>query len=117
MCNQLRELITSMDVRNTLHGGLSEPIVSQYEQELCRELSIRVPGIDKHALLVEINKNLLSIYYFILVCSQGKKIHYPQVIYSNTIPSFVEIERIKIDYEKNGVVIQLPYNRLFKPQQ
>ena len=41
------DLATSVDVLNTLSGGISEPQISYYEHEQSREIRLRVPGIDK----------------------------------------------------------------------
>jgi len=55
MIEGFNDLMTSVDVLNTMHGGVSEPFVSFREQPAGREIHVRVPGIVKEAMHAEIN--------------------------------------------------------------
>lgn len=101
-----------MDVLNTLHGGVSEPFLSMKEMSDSREVRVRVPGVEKEALQVEIVNNQLSVFYFIPVYSDGKLVQLPQVIYNQPIPYFVEVSKIKASFEENQLRVQLPFNEL-----
>jgi len=112
-CNMIEgfnDLMTSVDVLNTMHGGVSEPFVSFREQPAGREIHVRVPGIIKEAMQAEINNNELFVYYLIPVSSSGKLIQLPQVVYSLKIPYFIEVNGIKATYEANELVVRLPFN-------
>jgi len=104
--------MTSVDVLNTMHGGVSEPFISFREQPNGREIRVRVPGIIREAMQAEINNNELFVYYLIPVSSSGKLVHLPQVVYSQKIPYFVEVNGIKATYEENELVVRLPFNEL-----
>ncbi len=52
MIKHFKELITSVDLLNTLHGGISEPFLSFREDIAGREMRVRVPGLAKEALRV-----------------------------------------------------------------
>jgi len=110
MITGFNDLMTSVDVLNTLHGGVSEPFVSFREHTDGREIRVRVPGITKEAMQAEINNNELYIYYLIPVFSSAKLIHLPQVVYSQKIPYFIEVNGIKATYEENELVVRLPFN-------
>ena len=110
MIKHFKDLITSVDLLNTLHGGVSEPFLSFREEPAGREMRVRVPGLSREALQVEIIDNALSIYYLIPMESSGKLMHLPQVIYSQKIPYFIEASGIKATYEENELVVKLPFN-------
>lgn len=112
MKTKFKDLITSVDVLNTLHGGVSEPLLSWKEMADSQEVRIRVPGVEKETLLVEIINNHLSVFYFIPVYSVGKLVQMPQVIYNQPIPYFVEVSKIKASFDENELRVILPFNEL-----
>lgn len=112
MKTKFRDLVTSVDVLNTIHGGVSEPFLSVTEDSEGREMRIRVPGVNKEALQVEIVNNQLSVFYFIPIQSAGKLVQMPQVVYNQPLPYFVEASRIKATFEENELIVELPFNEL-----
>lgn len=110
MIEGFNDLMTSVDVLNTMHGGVSEPFVSFREQPSSREIRVRVPGISKEAMQAEINNNELFVYYLIPVSSSGILIYLPQVVYNQKIPYFIEANAIKATYEENELVVRLPFD-------
>ena len=112
MIKAFKDLLTSVDVLNTVNGGVSEPFVSFREESTGREMRIRVPGINKEALQVEVNNNELSVFYLIPIQSFGKLVQMPQVVYRKVIPYFIEVSGIKAVFEDNVLVVKLPFNKL-----
>jgi HSP20 family molecular chaperone IbpA len=112
MNNKFKHLLTTVDVLNTLNGGVSEPYLSFREQASGRELRVRVPGVSKEMLQVEINDNQLSVFYLIPMESAGKKMYFPKEVTKQTIPYFIEITGIHATYEENELVVKLPFNEL-----
>ena len=104
--------MTSVDVLNTLNGGTTEPEITFLEEEEGREIRVRVPGIEKEAMQVEVHNNNLSIYYVLPLVSAGKEIQVPKIVYNKNIPYFVDITRINAQYEGNELRVQLPFNPL-----
>jgi HSP20 family molecular chaperone IbpA len=113
MNKQTKELLTSVDVLNTLHGGVSEPFVSIIEGKASRDIRVRVPGIEKESLQTEIHNNELTLYYSIPVQSASKMIRMPRVIYSQPIPYFVEVKKIHASFDDRDLVIHMPFNGLY----
>lgn len=113
MDKHFEELLTSIDVLNTLHGGVSEPFVSISENRTNREIRVRVPGIEKERLNTEIHNNELTLYYTIPVDSTGKVVKMPRVIYSQPIPYFVRVSGIHATFEEKDLVVHLPFNELY----
>ncbi len=111
MTQQLKELLTSVDILNTLHGGVSEPLLSVVEKPTGREVRVRVPGVDRELVKAEINNNELSVYYIIPVESNGHLINMPKVIYRDVLPLSIELKNIEATYNYDELVITLPYNR------
>jgi len=109
---KFKDLLTSVDVLNTLHGGVSEPFLSISEQTGRREMRVRVPGVNKDALQIEIRDNKLSVFYLIPILSLDKVIYLPQVIYNQPIPYFVDADKIEAVYEERELLVRLPFNEL-----
>jgi len=106
------DVLTSVDVLNTLHGGVSEPQVSVNQLDNSREVRIRVPSIDPEAIQVEINNNSLFVYYVMNINSAGKNIRLPYTIYNGQLPYFIDIGKINSTLEERQLVITLPFNAL-----
>jgi HSP20 family molecular chaperone IbpA len=106
------DLLTSVDVLNTLHGGVSEPQVSVNQLDNSREMRIKVPSIDPELIQVEVTNNRLFVYYVMNIDSAGKNIRLPYAIYNRQLPYFIDIGRINSTVDENELVITLPYNAL-----
>ena len=106
------DVLTSVDVLNTLHGGVSEPQVSVNQLDNSREVRIRVPSIDPEAIQVEINNNSLFVYYVMNINSASKNIRLPYTIYNGQLPYFIDIGKINSTLEERQLVITLPFNAL-----
>jgi HSP20 family molecular chaperone IbpA len=113
MNKQTKELLTSVDVLNTIHGGVSEPFVSITESKTSREIRVRVPGIDKEAVETEIHNNEITLYYTMPLLSSAKTVRMPRVIYSQPIPYFVEVKNIYASFDGGDLVIHMPFNGLY----
>lgn len=112
MNNKFKHLLTTVDVLNTLNGGMSEPYISFRENPSGRELRVRVPGVSKEMLQVEINENQLSVFYLIPIQTSGKEMYLPKEVTKQTLPYFIEISGIHAAYEENELVVKLPFNEL-----
>ena len=108
------EILTSVDVLNTLHGGVTEPQVSVKHLENAREMRIRIPSIDPESIQVEINGNKLSIWFAININTALKRVQLPYMIHNRTVPYFIDISKINSMVDENALVITLPFNALAK---
>lgn len=104
------DLLTSVDVLNTIHGGVSEPQLEQQQDELGRQLHVRVPGINKEDIHVEIHNNTLSIFYFIPILANNNLVQMPCLIYNKTIPYFIDTLKIQSHVEGEELIVELPFN-------
>ena len=110
--NSFSEMIASVDVLNTLYGGISEPYVEFQQFEDRREIYVRVPGIEKESIQIEIHKNVLTIFYSIFIQSGDTRIPMPRIVYSKNIPYFVDASRISAQTEGQGFRVTLPFNEM-----
>lgn len=110
--NSFSDMITSVDVLNTLHGGVSEPNVEFRQHDDRNEIHVYVPGINKENILIEIDKNVLTIFYSISIRSGSLIIPMPRIVYSKNIPYFINITKISAQTEGDGLVVTMPFNRL-----
>ncbi len=106
------ELLYSIDVLNTLNGGMSEPMIDLQQHENYREIKCAVPGLQEGALQVEIHNNFLSIYYKLPIESDGKEIQIPRVVYYKPIPYFIDVTKISATTEDRFLHVILPFNEL-----
>jgi len=106
------DLVTAVDVLNTINGGMSEPQLATQHGEEAREIRVKIPGIDRDAVHVEIHNNTLTIYHFTTIQSQKSLIDMPRIIYSKAIPYFVDINKIHARNEEENLIVSLPFNRL-----
>jgi HSP20 family molecular chaperone IbpA len=106
------ELLYSIDVLNTLNGGMSETIIDLQQHENYREIKCTVPGLQEGALQVEIHNNFLSIYYKLSIESDGKEVQVPRVVYYKPIPYFIDVTKISATTEDRFLHVILPFNEL-----
>lgn len=110
--NLPQELMTGIDVVNTLNGGMSEPVVKLKQFSSYREITIRIPGVDIVNIKIEINNNELMIYYFMVLLSQEKEMKLPKVLYNKSLPYFVDANHITASRKEDSLVVRLPFNEL-----
>lgn len=110
--NQYMNLITSVDVMNTLNGGRTEPVVKLSQFTNSREVRVKVPGIGPEKIEVEIDENRVSIFYMINVASAGKQVALPYSVYNKQQPYFIDVSKIVAQIEEDELVVTLPYNQL-----
>lgn len=110
--NNYLDLVTSIDVLNTVNGGVSEPQMNMSHFEDYREIRLKVPGIKQEDVHIEVHNNNLSIYYYINMVSGDKFIQLPRFVYNRNVPYFIDINKIKARIEGDELVVHLPFNRL-----
>ena len=106
------DLITSIDVLNTVNGGVSEPQMNMNHFEDSREIRLKVPGIKQEDVHVEVHNNNLSIYYFINMVSSDKLVQLPRFVYNRSVPYFIDINKINARIENDELIVKLPFNKL-----
>lgn len=106
------DLITSIDVLNTLNGGVSEPQLNLENHEGYREIRLKVPGISMDDIRVEIYNNKLVIFYLINIMCSERLIPLPRFVYNRNVPYYIDIDKINAHLEAEELIVNLPYNRL-----
>jgi hypothetical protein len=112
LLNIPNELLTGIDMINTLFGGIAEPNVKLQQFNTFRQINISIPSIELDSVKIEIINNVLMIYYFIPLRSQNENHNYPKVIYKKIVPYFVDRDAIEATIEDDEVVVKLPFNEL-----
>ena len=110
MNKKFKDLLTSIDVLNTINGGVSEPYMSFTKNADGHEMRVRVPGIGKESMQVEINNHELSVYYLLPLEVSGQLLQMPQIVYKQMIPYYIEAGGIKASYDHNELIVKLPFN-------
>lgn len=106
------DVLQSIDIANTLQGGVSQPEVQLTKLPDGRQIELKVPGISNQQMHVKINNNQLIVYYEILVETRDKIIPIPFIVYNKPIPYYIDANRIKAMYVDKVLTVQLPYNEL-----
>ena len=106
------ELLASIDVLNTLNGGVSEAQMKLKQFQDYRKIRVKVPGVSQENLKVEIHDNMLSVFYTFHLQSDGVWIEVPKVVYNKSIPYFVDASRITASYQDGFLIVTLPFNEL-----
>src|SRR4051812_15311413 len=106
------DLITSIDVLNTINGGVSEPQLNLVHHEDYQEIHVSVAGINLEEIHVEVHNNNLSIFYFINIISTDKMVQLPRFVYNRNVPYYIDIGKIKSRLEDEELIVSLPFNRL-----
>ena len=104
------ELMTSIDMMNTLNGGTSQPFVRFQKFQTYHQITIRVPGAEVNQIKVEVNNNQLTVYYLTPILTQEKEMHFPKVLYNKSIPYFVDVNKISSREEESMLIVNLPFN-------
>ena len=112
MNKKFKNIATTVDLLNTLNGGVTQPYLSYRERPDGREVRIRVPGVSKEMLQVEIHDNLLDVFYHLPMDAAGKKVLLSKEVIKQTLPYFIEITGIHATFEEDELVVNLPYNAL-----
>lgn len=110
--NHYLDLITSVDVMNTLNGGRSEPIIKLKQYENFREIRVKIPGISPETITVEVNNNYVAIYYVLNITSNNKLMKLPYTVYNRQQPYFIDVSKINAQVDNNELVVNLPFNQL-----
>jgi hypothetical protein len=106
------DLLTSIDVINTMNGGVIEPQVKLSEHPEYRQVELRAASIPQDLVKAEVHNNNLTIYYNTPVLSNEKVIRMPRVVYNKQIPYFIDSKRIEALFEGDNFIVRLPFNEL-----
>src|SRR6267154_46664 len=106
------ELLASIDVLNTVNGGVSEPQLKLKQFQDHREIWVKVAGVSEESLKVEIHNNLLRVFYSMNVATGGISFEIPKVVYNKPIPYFVDLAKIFASCDDEFLVVTLPFNEL-----
>lgn len=106
------DIITSIDVLNTVNGGVSEPQLNLRHYDAYRDICLRVPGIKPEDIRVEIHNNNLSIFFIINILCDDKMVQLPRFVYNRNVPYYIDINKINATIAGDGLIVHLPFNRL-----
>ncbi len=106
------ELLKSIDVINTLSGGVSEPQIRLKQFPDHREIRVKVPGIAEEDFKAEIHNNVLSVFFVMNILSDATMIQVPKVVYNKQIPYFVDASKIAAAFDKDTYIVKLPFNSM-----
>lgn len=104
------EIIQTIDIANTLHGGVSEPEVKFQKLPTYHQVEVRVPGISGEDLHVNITENRLVIYYDQRIETHGRMLAIPRIAYNKLIPYFIDATKIRAQFAEGTLTVELPFN-------
>ncbi len=107
-----RQLLDSINLLNTLNGGVVEPVVELNQFTDHRQIRALVPGFAPEELKVEIHNNYLMVFYTHRFQGKEGEITVPRFVYHKAIPYFVDRQNIHASVEDDVLVVKLPFNEL-----
>jgi HSP20 family molecular chaperone IbpA len=106
------DLITGIDILNTMNGGIIEPTIKLSQFPEYRQIEVKAPGISEEALHVTVDNNKLIVFYELNLESQNKLVPVPKVVYNKQIPFFIDSKNINAQYQNGTLIVHLPFNEL-----
>ena len=106
------EIIQSIDIANTVQGGVTEPQLKLSQHPEFRQIQLRIPGVSEKDMHVKINNNQLIVYFERRIVSLGSNISIPYIVYNKQIPYFIDEKNIHAQYHDGELIVQLPFNEL-----
>ncbi|MEL7145263.1 MAG: Hsp20/alpha crystallin family protein, partial [Bacteroidota bacterium] len=97
------------NIANTINGGMVETKVSFNKNEDHYIVNVRVPGIERDTLKVEINNDLVLVF---LQLESGSEEPFNYLLKYFKIPFEVDAEQIWADYEAPQLHIVMPFKEL-----
>lgn len=111
----LTEMLGTVDIMNTLHGGMSESQVKFSKNEDNYKVEVTTPGISAENLGVEVANNNLIVYH-LLNFEEGNNQYgtekIPHVLTSLIIPRDADYKNITANYQNGKLEVLLPFNEL-----
>lgn len=108
----LRELVQSVDVLNTINGGMSEPTVQHLKLSDHHEIEVRIPGVSQNAIKVEVHNNWLTVFYTMEIKSVGSVLNVPKVVFNKSLPYYIDVKKISASTSDGWLVVHLPFNEM-----
>ena len=103
------KLAYTANLANTINGGMVETTVSFSKNEDHYLVNVTVPGIDREALKIEINNDLVLV--FLQLDNNGEE-PFNYLLKYFKIPFEVDAEQIWADYEDQHLHIVMPFKEL-----
>ena len=111
----LRNMLGTVDIMNTLHGGVVDSQVKFSRNEDNYKVEVTTPGISAENLGVEVaNKNLIiyHLLHFDYENHQYGTEKIPHVLTSLLIPRDADFKKITAEYHHGKLEVLLPFNEL-----
>jgi HSP20 family molecular chaperone IbpA len=106
------ELIRSIDVANTLQGGITEPLLKLTQYRGYFKIDLKVAGVEENKMHVKINNNQLIVFFERSIVSNGEVVNFPYVVYNRPIPYFIDAKKIRAQFNEGTLSVRLPFNEL-----
>jgi len=103
------KLAYTANISNTVGGGMVETNTSLSKNEDHYLIDMKVPGISRKELNIEINNDLVLVF---LTIENDSDEPFNYLIKHFNIPFEVDSEQIWADYEDNHLLIVMPFKEL-----
>lgn len=96
-----QKLVQSLDLSNTVLGGMSQARFSEYETDQLFTIQITTPGLNEYNYEVEIRNNVLHIFTC-FVNVEGYRTPYMMRYF--TLPHYVDVTGAYANFTDNGTL-------------
>ncbi len=115
--NMSDEIIQTIDIANTLNGGVAQPTMGLTKFADHHQLELKVPGVSESNLHVKVVNNRLLVFYEHPIATRGVVLPIPRIAYDNLLPHFIDTENISAQFSAGTLWVHLPFNELPKGYQ
>lgn len=108
----IKELARTSTIYGVVGSGISVPIVEFTRLSEFYSANIRIPGIRKEDIKVELNNRNIHIYYYLHIQAGDEELNFPVDVYRGPVPYDVDVAKITAKYTDAHLNILLPFNDL-----
>jgi HSP20 family molecular chaperone IbpA len=102
----LKTLAESADLINTINGGMSLAHVTKYTLADHYLVTVKVPGVDKHSLKVELHNGQLFVFQR-MILEEGIEI--PYLVTAIELSENVDRQAVHANFQGKNLNIVLPF--------
>lgn len=110
--NKLGELVQSFNMLNTMNGGMSEPQVMHHKYRDHHEVKVRIPGLSREEVKIEVHNNWLAIFHTLQLTTDHVTAEFPRIVFNKSLPYYIDVKRITANMEDDWLHVHLPFNEM-----
>jgi HSP20 family molecular chaperone IbpA len=109
---KIKSLAQMASIFAAVNGGIISTLKKVEKLDDGLKLQIHLPGIRVDAIKAEIRDNILTVQYFIEMNTEKIRSKIGNIVYNQTLPYFIDVNRVSANFIDSKLDITLPFNEL-----